>query len=70
MAHKVIGEGKMKILNGNGTYSRVHTWYTSTMPTTVLSSGEVVQRHQKLYKANIIYCDEEDQSGYVMYHDR
>eukprot|EP00957_Ditylum_brightwellii_P016912 1275571-Ditylum_brightwellii.AAC.1 len=70
MAHKVIGEGEMKIPNEDGTYSRVHAWYTPTIPTTVLSPGEVVQRHQKLYKANTIYCDEEDQLGYVKYHGR
>eukprot|EP00957_Ditylum_brightwellii_P117273 8943843-Ditylum_brightwellii.AAC.1 len=70
MAHKVIGEGEMKIPNGGSTYSRVHDWYTPTMTTTVLSPGEVIQRHQKLYKANIIYCNEEDQTGYVKYHGR
>eukprot|EP00957_Ditylum_brightwellii_P073311 5572068-Ditylum_brightwellii.AAC.1 len=63
MAHKVIGKGDMKIPNGNGTYSRVHVWYTPNMPMTVLSPGEVVQRHSKLYMVNTIHCDEEDQSG-------
>eukprot|EP00957_Ditylum_brightwellii_P025105 1900271-Ditylum_brightwellii.AAC.1 len=62
MAHKVIGEGGMKICNGNGTYSRVHAWYTLTVLRTVLSPGEAFQRHQKLYKANAIYWDEEDKS--------
>eukprot|EP00957_Ditylum_brightwellii_P126013 9607254-Ditylum_brightwellii.AAC.1 len=70
MAHKVFGEGDMKISNRDGTYSRVHAWYTPTMPTTALSPGEVIQRHQKLYKANTIYYDEEDQLGYVKYHGR
>eukprot|EP00957_Ditylum_brightwellii_P079571 6049975-Ditylum_brightwellii.AAC.1 len=65
MVHKVIGEGHIKIPNGDGSYSRVHVWYTPTMSTIILSLGEVVQRHQKLYKANTIYCDEEEQSGYV-----
>eukprot|EP00957_Ditylum_brightwellii_P170931 13010118-Ditylum_brightwellii.AAC.1 len=60
MAHKVIGEGEIQIFNGDSTYSRVHDWYTQTMSTTVLSPGDVVQRQQKLYKANTIYCDEED----------
>eukprot|EP00957_Ditylum_brightwellii_P164928 12557640-Ditylum_brightwellii.AAC.1 len=70
MAHKVICEGDIKIPNGNGSYSRVHAWYTPTMPTTILSPGEVVQRNQKLYKANTIYCDKEEQSGHVKYHGR
>eukprot|EP00957_Ditylum_brightwellii_P098328 7492235-Ditylum_brightwellii.AAC.1 len=68
MAHNVIGEGDMKIPSGNGTYSRVHAWYTPTMPITVLFPGEAVQRYRKLYKANTIYYDEEDQSGYEKYH--
>eukprot|EP00957_Ditylum_brightwellii_P108503 8275981-Ditylum_brightwellii.AAC.1 len=70
MAHKVVGERHMKIPTGDGSCSRVHAWYTPTMSTTILSPGEVVQRHWKLYKANTIYCDEEEQLGYVIYHDR
>eukprot|EP00957_Ditylum_brightwellii_P096394 7340664-Ditylum_brightwellii.AAC.1 len=70
MAHKVIGERDMKIPNGDGTYSRVHAWYSPTMPMTVLSPGEVFQRHTKLYKANTVNCDEEDKLGYVKYHGR
>eukprot|EP00957_Ditylum_brightwellii_P004753 361561-Ditylum_brightwellii.AAC.1 len=70
MAHKIVGKGHIKIPNNIGSYSRVHTWYTPTMLTTVLSPGEVVQRHRKLYKANTIYCDKEEQSGYVKFHDR
>eukprot|EP00957_Ditylum_brightwellii_P137614 10491252-Ditylum_brightwellii.AAC.1 len=70
MAHKVVGEGHMKIPKENGSYSRLHAWYTPTMMTTVLSPGEVFQRHRSLYKANTIYCDEEEQSGYVKYHGR
>eukprot|EP00957_Ditylum_brightwellii_P114009 8692848-Ditylum_brightwellii.AAC.1 len=70
MAHKVVGEGHMKIPNGDSSYSRVHAWYTPTMQTTVLSSGEVIKRHQKLYKANTIYCDAEEKLGYVKYHGR
>eukprot|EP00957_Ditylum_brightwellii_P202156 15328845-Ditylum_brightwellii.AAC.1 len=58
MAHNVVVEGHMQIPNSDGSYSRVHAWYTPTIPTTVLSPGEVIQRHWKLYKANTIYCDE------------
>eukprot|EP00957_Ditylum_brightwellii_P030151 2281706-Ditylum_brightwellii.AAC.1 len=53
MAHKVIGEGDIKFPNGDSTCSRVYAWYTPTMPTTVLSTEEVVQRHRKLYKATL-----------------
>eukprot|EP00957_Ditylum_brightwellii_P086724 6598625-Ditylum_brightwellii.AAC.1 len=44
MAHKVIGEGYMKIPNGEGTYSDIHSWHTPTMPMTVISPGEVMYR--------------------------
>ena len=40
------------------------------MPTTVLSPGEVCQWHRKLYNANTICSDEEDQSRYVKYQGR
>eukprot|EP00957_Ditylum_brightwellii_P143940 10968384-Ditylum_brightwellii.AAC.1 len=70
MARKIVGEGYMKITKGDGSYSRIHAWYISTMPTTFISPGEIVQRHRKLYKANTIYCDKEEQSGYVKYHGR
>eukprot|EP00957_Ditylum_brightwellii_P182493 13901782-Ditylum_brightwellii.AAC.1 len=60
----------MKISNVDGSYSRVHAWYTPTIPTTIPSQGEVVQGHWKLYKASTIYCDEDGQSGYVKYHGR
>eukprot|EP00957_Ditylum_brightwellii_P008907 674014-Ditylum_brightwellii.AAC.1 len=45
MTHKVICKGHMKIPNDDGSHSRVHAWYTPTMPTTVLSLEEVAQRH-------------------------
>eukprot|EP00957_Ditylum_brightwellii_P033914 2569874-Ditylum_brightwellii.AAC.1 len=62
MAHKVIGEGYMKIPNSDGTYSEIHSWHTPNMPTTVISPGEVVHRHKKLYKSNTTYCDEDAQT--------
>eukprot|EP00957_Ditylum_brightwellii_P211231 15365923-Ditylum_brightwellii.AAC.1 len=70
VAHKVIGEGYMNIPNGDGTYSNVYSWHTPTMPTTVISPGEVEHHHKKLYKSNIIYCDEDAQTGYVKFHIR
>eukprot|EP00957_Ditylum_brightwellii_P141229 10760262-Ditylum_brightwellii.AAC.1 len=70
MAHKVVGEGHTEIPNGDGTYSKVHVWHTPTMPTAVLSPGELVQRHRKLYKSNTIYCNEDEQTGYIKFHSR
>eukprot|EP00957_Ditylum_brightwellii_P001240 97141-Ditylum_brightwellii.AAC.1 len=54
MAHKVIGEGYMKIPNGEDTYSDIHSWHTPTMPMTVISPGEVVY-HQKEFRVS--RCD-------------
>eukprot|EP00957_Ditylum_brightwellii_P056158 4257199-Ditylum_brightwellii.AAC.1 len=62
MAHKVIGDGYIKIPNDDGTYSEIHSWHTPTMPMPVISSGEVVHHHKKLYKSNTIYCDEDAQT--------
>jgi hypothetical protein len=59
MAHKVIGKGYTKISNGDGIYSGIHSWHTPTIPMTVISPGEVVHQHKKLYKSNTIYCDED-----------
>eukprot|EP00957_Ditylum_brightwellii_P050898 3860415-Ditylum_brightwellii.AAC.1 len=63
MAHKVVGEGYMKIPNGNGICSNTLMAHP-TMPITIISPEEVVQRHKKLYKSNTIYCDEDEQLGY------
>eukprot|EP00957_Ditylum_brightwellii_P088728 6756840-Ditylum_brightwellii.AAC.1 len=68
MVHKVIGEGYMKIPNIDGMYSEIHSWHRPTMPKTVISPGEVVNCHKKLYKSNTIYCDEDAQTGYVKFH--
>eukprot|EP00957_Ditylum_brightwellii_P069674 5291588-Ditylum_brightwellii.AAC.1 len=70
MAHKVIGKGYTKISNGDGTYSGIHSWHTPTIPMTVISPGEVVHQHKKLYKPTTIYCDEDAQTGYVKFHSR
>eukprot|EP00957_Ditylum_brightwellii_P108407 8270088-Ditylum_brightwellii.AAC.1 len=70
MAYKVIDEGYMKIPNGDGTYSDIYYWHTPTMPMTVISLGEVVHCHKKLYKSNTIYCDEDAQTGYIKSHSR
>eukprot|EP00957_Ditylum_brightwellii_P125888 9596488-Ditylum_brightwellii.AAC.1 len=70
MAHKVMGEGYMKIPNGDGTHSDIHSWHTHTMPTNVISPREVVHQHKKLCKSNTIYCDEDAQTGYVPFYSR
>eukprot|EP00957_Ditylum_brightwellii_P204113 15337755-Ditylum_brightwellii.AAC.1 len=70
MAHTAVGEGHMKISNYDGTYSKVHAWYATTMTTIVLSPGELVQRYRNLYKSNAIYYDEDEQTGYVKFHCR
>eukprot|EP00957_Ditylum_brightwellii_P206372 15348088-Ditylum_brightwellii.AAC.1 len=70
MTHKVIGEGHMKIPNGDDTYFKIHAWHTQTMLTTVLSLGEVVQQHRKLNKYNAIFCNKDEQSGCVNFHGR
>eukprot|EP00957_Ditylum_brightwellii_P205334 15343407-Ditylum_brightwellii.AAC.1 len=68
MAHRVIGKRHMKIPNDNGTNLENYSCYTPTMPKTVISPGEVVHRHWKLYESNTIYCDEDEQTGCVPFH--
>eukprot|EP00957_Ditylum_brightwellii_P147884 11260851-Ditylum_brightwellii.AAC.1 len=54
MTHKVIGEGYMKIPNGDSMYSEIHSGHTSTMPRTIISPGDVVHCHKKFRVSN---CD-------------
>eukprot|EP00957_Ditylum_brightwellii_P109125 8324833-Ditylum_brightwellii.AAC.1 len=54
MAHKVIAEAYIRIPNGDGSYSDIHSCYTPTMPMIVILPGEMHRQDTSNFTAELV----------------